>query len=63
VLQIGGAFRPKNAFRDGVEAAWRHASSHSCFACYNTWLNENRGIFELHPAILRNFWDNYLRPR
>jgi MoaA/NifB/PqqE/SkfB family radical SAM enzyme len=63
VLQIGGAFRPKNAFRDGVEAAWRQASSHSCFACYNTWLNENRGIFDLHPAILRNFWDNYLRPR
>ena len=41
VLQIG-SFQPKNAFRDGVEAAWRHASSHSCFDCYNTWLNENR---------------------
>ncbi len=63
VLQIGGTFTPKNAFHDGVETAWRHASSHSCFACYNTWLNENRGIFDLHPAILRNFWDNYMRPR
>jgi hypothetical protein len=62
VLQIG-SFRPKNAFRDGVEAAWRHASSHSCFDCYNTWLNENRGIFDLHPSILQNFWANYLRPR
>ncbi len=62
VLQIG-SFSPKNAFRDGVEAAWRHASSHSCFDCYNTWLNENRGIFDLHPSILQNFWTNYLRPR
>lgn len=60
VLQIG-SFQPKNAFRDGVEAAWRHASSHSCFSCYNTWLNENRGVFDLHPAILKNFWSNYLR--
>lgn len=62
VLQIG-SFQPKNAFHDGVETAWRHASSHSCFDCYNTWLNENRGIFDLHPAILKNFWSNYLRPR
>jgi MoaA/NifB/PqqE/SkfB family radical SAM enzyme len=61
VLQIG-TFQPKNAFRDGVEAAWKHASSHSCFDCYNTWLNENRGVFDLHPAILRNFWKNYFRP-
>jgi MoaA/NifB/PqqE/SkfB family radical SAM enzyme len=60
VLQIG-SFQPKNAFRDGVEAAWRHASSHSCFSCYNTWLNENRGIFDLHPSILKNFWVNYMR--
>ena len=63
VLSIGGAFVPGNVFRDGVEAAWRHASSHSCVACYNTWLNENRGIFDLHPAVLQNFWENYLRPR
>ncbi|MBV8520136.1 MAG: radical SAM protein [Acidobacteria bacterium] len=62
VLQIG-SFQPKNAFRDGVETAWRHASAHSCFSCYNTWLNENRGIFELHPSILLNFWQNYLRAR
>ena len=59
VLQIG-SFQPRNVFRDGVVAGWRHASSHSCFACYNTWLNENRGIFDLDPAILRNFWSNYL---
>ena len=62
VLQIG-SFQPKNAFRDGVEAAWRHASNHSCFDCFNTWLNENRGIFDLHPSILTNFWSNYLRER
>jgi MoaA/NifB/PqqE/SkfB family radical SAM enzyme len=62
VLQIG-SFQPKNVFRDGVEPAWRHASSHSCFDCYNTWLNENRGIFDLDPAILRNFWSNYLAGR
>jgi MoaA/NifB/PqqE/SkfB family radical SAM enzyme len=62
VLQIG-SFQPKNAFRDGVETAWRHASSHSCFDCYNTWLNENRGIFDLHPSILKNFWSNYMAER
>jgi MoaA/NifB/PqqE/SkfB family radical SAM enzyme len=62
VLQIG-SFAPKNVFRDGVEEAWRHASCHSCVDCYNTWLNENRGIFDLHPSILGNFWTNYLRPR
>lgn len=62
VLHVG-TFQPRNAVRDGAEAAWRHASAHSCFACYNTWLNENRGIFALHPAVLLNFWRNYLRPR
>jgi len=62
VLHVG-SFQPKNAARDGVEAAWRHAWAHSCFSCYNTWLNENRGIFDLHPAILGNFWRHYMRPR
>ena len=62
VLQIG-SFQPKNALRDGVEQAWRHAQSHSCFSCYNTWLNENRAIFDLSPAVLGNFWKNYLRSR
>jgi MoaA/NifB/PqqE/SkfB family radical SAM enzyme len=62
VLHIG-SFTPKNAFTDGVECAWKHASSHSCVDCYNTWLNENRGIFALHPSILKNFWMNYLKPR
>ena len=62
VLHIG-TFKPLNAVRDGVEAAWRHAMRHSCFSCYNTWLNENRGIFDLHPSVLTNFWRNYLQPR
>jgi MoaA/NifB/PqqE/SkfB family radical SAM enzyme len=62
VLHVG-TFRPKNAVRDGVEAAWRHAGSHSCFDCYNTWLNENRAIFDLRPAVLGNFWRNYLSGR
>lgn len=62
VLHVG-TFAPKNAARDGVEAAWRHAQRHSCFDCYNTWLNENRAIFDLQPAVLGNFWSNYLRPR
>jgi MoaA/NifB/PqqE/SkfB family radical SAM enzyme len=61
VLQVG-SFSPKNAVRDGVEAAWRHAGNHSCFACYNTWLNENRAVFDLHPAVLANFWRHYLSP-
>lgn len=59
VLQVG-TFQPKNAVRDGVEDAWTHAGKHSCFDCYNTWLNENRAIFDLHPAVLGNFWKNYL---
>jgi len=58
-----GTFRPKNVLRDGVEAAWRHAQHHSCFDCYNTWLNENRAIFDLRPDVVTNFWRNYLRPR
>jgi MoaA/NifB/PqqE/SkfB family radical SAM enzyme len=62
VLHIG-TFRPKNAVRDGVEAAWRHAQQHSCFSCYNTWLNENRAVFALQPAVLGNFWRNYMHPR
>lgn len=59
VLHVG-TFQPMNAARDGVERAWRHAGNHSCFSCYNTWLNENRAIFDLHPAVLVNFWKNYL---
>jgi MoaA/NifB/PqqE/SkfB family radical SAM enzyme len=62
VLHIG-TFTPKNAVRDGVEAAWRHAQNHSCFSCYNTWLNENRAIFDLKPAVLHNLWRNYLVSR
>jgi MoaA/NifB/PqqE/SkfB family radical SAM enzyme len=62
VLHVG-AFQPKNAARDGVEAAWTHAQRHSCFDCYNTWLNENKAIFALRPSVLGNFWQNYLRPR
>ena len=61
VLHIG-RFTPKNALSDGLDAALAHAGSHSCFSCYNTWLNENRAIFDLQPAILMNFWRNYLRP-
>ena len=60
VLHIG-RFEPKNALVDGVESAWRHAQEHSCFNCYNTWLNENRAIFDLDPTVLANFWRNYLR--
>ncbi len=62
VLQIGG-FKAKNVVRDGVKAAWLHAQRHSCHDCYNTWLNENRAIFDLRPAVLGNFWRNYLHPR
>ena len=62
VLHVGH-FTPKNVVRHGVRAAWEHAQHHSCFSCYNTWLNENRAIFDLRPAILANFWRNYMRPR
>jgi MoaA/NifB/PqqE/SkfB family radical SAM enzyme len=62
VLHVG-RFVPKNVVRDGVEEAWRNAQGHSCFDCYNTWLNENRAIFDLKPSILANFWRNYMRPR
>jgi MoaA/NifB/PqqE/SkfB family radical SAM enzyme len=62
VLHVG-SFTPKNVLRAGVEAAWAHAQTHSCFDCYNTWLNENRAIFDLRPAVTANFWRNSLRPR
>ncbi|MBI3091014.1 MAG: radical SAM protein [Candidatus Tectomicrobia bacterium] len=58
----GATFTAKNALRDGVEAAWRHAQQHSCFDCYNTWLHESRAVFALRPAVLGNFWRNYLNP-
>lgn len=41
----------------------RHAQRHSCFDCYNTWLNENRAVFDLRPDVLSNFWRSYLRPQ
>ncbi|HTI50170.1 MAG TPA: radical SAM protein [Planctomycetaceae bacterium] len=62
VLHVG-TFAPKNAVRDGVRAAWENCHQHSCTACFNTWLNENRAIFDLSPSTLMNFWQNYLRPR
>ncbi|MBL8874963.1 MAG: radical SAM protein [Phycisphaerae bacterium] len=61
VLHVG-TFQPKNAVRDGVRAAWEHCHSHGCGSCYNTWLNENRAVFDLSPHVLRNFWSNYLNP-
>lgn len=62
VLHVG-TFVPKNAVRDGVRAAWEHCHDHSCVSCYNTWLNENRAVFDLRPEVLANFWRNYLHPR
>ena len=62
-VQHIGAFSPKNVITDGVEQAWRHAQAHACFSCYNTWLNENRAIFDLSPSVLYNFLRNYMRPR
>lgn len=61
VLHVG-TFKPKNAVRDGVRAAWEHGQKHACGSCYNTWLNENRAVFDLSPHVLRNFWNNYLNP-
>jgi len=58
-----GTFQPKNAVRDGAEAAWKHAHQHFCHDCYNTWLNENRAIFGLRPEVLTNFWRNYMAKR
>jgi MoaA/NifB/PqqE/SkfB family radical SAM enzyme len=62
VLNIG-SFEPKNVVTDGVEAAWKHTWNHGCFDCYNTWLNENRAIFDLRPSVLLNFWQHYMRRR
>lgn len=56
-------FAPKNVVRDGVEAAWRHTQRHNCHGCFNTWLNENRAIFDLQPAVFMNFGRNYMRQR
>lgn len=58
-LQIG-SFEPLNVTRDGVEVAWRHAQRHQCHDCYNTWLNENKAIFSLRPAVVANFWRHYM---
>ncbi len=61
ILQMGD-FVPKNVICAGVQSAWEHTRHHGCQDCYNTWLTENRAIFDLHPAVLLNFWRNYLAP-
>ncbi len=61
-FQHVGSFAAKNVFSDGVEAAWRNTQQHTCVSCYCTWLNECRAIFDLQPAVLANFWQNYMRP-
>ena len=67
--------RVKDMDRDGVDAEVIYGilaaaaklndteASNEVLRIYNTWLNENRAIFELRPAILMNFWQNYMRPR
>jgi len=60
-FQHVGRFPAKNVFRDGVAAAWRATQRHGCVDCYNVWLNENRAIFELQPAVIGNFWKHSLR--
>ena len=62
VLHVG-TFQPKNAAGTGRRPPGATRSDHSCFACYNTWLNENRAIFDLAPAVLANFWRDYLARR
>lgn len=46
------AFTPRNAVRDGLEAALRHVRVHHCGDCYAPYLNERKALFGLHPGTL-----------
>lgn len=49
-----GAFTPKNAVTDGLDAALRHARRHHCQDCGVVHLEERKRLFSLKPgAILK----------
>lgn len=48
----GGAFAPKNAVRDGLEAALRNARHHECGDCSLVYLNERKAVFALRPSAV-----------
>ena len=45
-------FTPKNAVRDGLEAALHHARHHDCANCCHAYLNERKALFGLSPPAL-----------
>jgi MoaA/NifB/PqqE/SkfB family radical SAM enzyme len=51
-VQHGGPFAPKNAVRDGLEAALRNAQRHECGDCWIAYLNERKFVFGLQPRAL-----------
>jgi MoaA/NifB/PqqE/SkfB family radical SAM enzyme len=46
------AFTPRNAVRDGLEAALRHVRTHHCGDCFVVYLNERKALFGLRPSTL-----------
>jgi MoaA/NifB/PqqE/SkfB family radical SAM enzyme len=51
-VQHGGPFAPRNAVRDGLEAALRNAQRHQCGDCWIAYLTERKLLFGLRPAAL-----------
>jgi MoaA/NifB/PqqE/SkfB family radical SAM enzyme len=48
----GATFAPKNAARDGVDAAVQHARHHDCADCSLAYLNERKALFALSPPAV-----------
>ena len=46
-------FTPRNAVRDGLETALRHAREHNSGDCALAYLNERKALFALRPAAVR----------
>lgn len=46
------AFAPKNAARDGLEAALQQARVHDCGDCFAAYTNERKALFALRPGAL-----------
>lgn len=47
------SFQPKNAVRDGLEAALHHVRVHDCGDCYAPYTNERKALFAMRPGALR----------
>ena len=51
----GADFSPKNALKDGLVSALKHARYHNCGACWSPYLNERRLLYNFNFLAIREF--------